>query len=50
MPSTLRELGVEKKDLKQLSIDVTFQHTRVIQDVISIDEQMAFQIFTEAYE
>ncbi len=49
MPSSLREFGIEKKDIKQLSINVTFNHTRVIQDVISIDEDIAFQIFSEAY-
>ncbi len=49
MPTSLKELNItQEEDLKKLAFNVTFNHTRVIQDVIQIDEEMALKIFTEA--
>lgn len=48
MPTTLHEVNVTKKDIQQLAINVTFQHQRVIHDVIEIDEEMAYKIYFEA--
>ncbi len=49
MPTSLRELNVPKDALKKLAINVTFNHQRVIQDVISIDEKTALQIYEAAF-
>lgn len=48
MPTTLTELNVGEKDIEKLALNVTFNHTRIIDDVIKIDEEMAFKIYKEA--
>lgn len=48
MPTSLGELNVTENDIKKLALNVTFNHTRVIEDVIKIDEEMAFKIYKEA--
>lgn len=48
MPTTLKELNISQSDLQKLAVNVTFNHTRVIQDVIEIDEEMALKIYTQA--
>ena len=48
MPTSLKELGIEEEDIKKLALNVTFNHTRIIHDVIEIDEAMALKIYREA--
>ncbi len=48
MPVTLTELNVTENDIEKLAFNVTFNHTRVIKDVIKIDEEMALKIYKEA--
>lgn len=48
MPTTLSELNVTKEDIEKLAFNVTFNHTRIIEDVIKIDEEMALKIYKEA--
>ena len=49
MPTTLRELNVPKSALNKLANNVTFNHKRVLNDVITIDESMALKIFEAAF-
>ena len=48
MPTTLNELNIGEEDIKKLALNVTFNHTRIIHDVIEIDEAMALKIYREA--
>ncbi|MDE6407263.1 MAG: iron-containing alcohol dehydrogenase [Anaeroplasmataceae bacterium] len=48
MPTSLKELNITEEDIKKLAINVTFNHTRIIKDVIEIDEAMALKIYREA--
>lgn len=48
MPTSLREINVTEEDIQKLSINVTFEHKRVLHDVIEIDEAMAYKIYSEA--
>ncbi len=48
MPSSLSEFGITEDDIKKLALNVTFNHTRVLNDVIQIDEDMAYKIYAEA--
>lgn len=48
MPTCLKELNIRENDLEKLALNVTFNHTRVIKDVIEIDEAMALKIYREA--
>lgn len=44
MPTSLKELNITENDLPKLALNVTFNHTRTIKDVIEIDEEMALKI------
>lgn len=48
MPTSLKELGITEDDILKLALNVTFNHKRVIKDVIEIDEAMALKIYREA--
>lgn len=48
MPVTLKEVNITEDDIKKLAVNVTFHHTRIIRDVIEIDEAMALKIYREA--
>ncbi|MDE5547030.1 MAG: iron-containing alcohol dehydrogenase [Anaeroplasmataceae bacterium] len=48
MPTSLKELKITEDDIKELAFNVTFNHTRIIKDVIEIDEAMALKIYREA--
>ncbi len=48
MPVTLKELNIGEEDIKKLAINVTFNHKRILHDVIEIDEAMALKIYREA--
>lgn len=50
MPTSLKELDVPKDTLKELAVNVTFNHTRVIHDVVDVDESTAYKIYKLAYE
>ena len=50
MPTTLKELNIEKEALEPLALNISFNHTRVLHDIIDIDYDMALKILTESYE
>ncbi len=49
MPISLRDLNIPKSSIPILAENVTFHHTRIIKDVITIDEKMALKIYNDAY-
>ena len=48
MPTSLKELNITEDDIQKLALNVTFNHTRIIKDVIEIDEAIALKIYREA--
>ncbi|MCM1130549.1 MAG: iron-containing alcohol dehydrogenase [Roseburia sp.] len=48
MPTSLKELNITEDDIQKLAFNVTFNHTRIIRDIIEIDEAMALKIYREA--
>lgn len=48
MPTSLKELNITEDDIQKLALNVTFNHTRIIKDIIEIDEAMALKIYREA--
>lgn len=50
MPTSLKEFNIPKESVTQLAKNVTFNHTRIIHDVIDIDEKTALKIYELAYE
>lgn len=44
MPTSLKELNISESDIKKLALNVTYNHTRTLKDVIEIDEEMALKI------
>ncbi|MDE5855518.1 MAG: iron-containing alcohol dehydrogenase, partial [Anaeroplasmataceae bacterium] len=48
MPTSLKELNITEDDIQKLALNVTFNHTRIIKDIIEIDEAMALKIYCEA--
>lgn len=48
MPTALKEFNITEDDIKKLAVNVTFNHSRIIKDVIEIDEAMALKIYREA--
>ena len=50
MPTTLKELNIEKEALEPLALNISFNHTRILHDIIDIDYDMALKILTESYE
>ena len=50
MPTTLKELNIGKESLEPLAKNISFNHTRVLHDIIDIDYDMALKILTESYE
>lgn len=48
LPTSLKELNITEDDIQKLACNVTFNHTRIIKDVIEIDEAMALKIYREA--
>ncbi|MDE7106282.1 MAG: iron-containing alcohol dehydrogenase [Anaeroplasmataceae bacterium] len=48
MPTSLKELGITEDAIPKLALNVTFNHKRVIKDVIEIDEAMTLKIYHEA--
>lgn len=47
--TSLREFGIQENDLKTLALNVTFNHKRVLNDIIIIDEVKALEILKLAY-
>ena len=47
--TSLREFGIKESDLNALALNVTFNHKRVLNDVIIIDESKALEILKLAY-
>lgn len=50
MPTSMRELDVPESSFRQLAINTTFNHTRVLHDIIDVDEEMAFKVFNKTNE
>ena len=48
MPTKLSDFNIKEEDLKQLALNVTFNHKRVLKDVITIDEKLAYDIYLSA--
>ena len=44
MTTSLKELNISESDIKKLALNVTYNHTRTLKDVIEIDEEMALKI------
>lgn len=49
MPKRLRELNVEENKLKELAYNYTFKGKRILNDIITIDEEKALEIYKAAY-
>ena len=47
--TSLREFGIKETDLEELALNVTFNHKRVLKDVMTIDESKALEILKLAY-
>ena len=47
--TSLREFGIKESDLEALALNVTFNHKRVLNDVMTIDESKALEILKLAY-
>ena len=47
--TSLREFGIKESDLPALALNVTFNHKRVLKDVMTIDESKALEILKLAY-
>ena len=47
--TSLREFGIKETDLKELALNVTFNHKRVLNDIMTIDESKALEILKLAY-
>ena len=47
--TSLREFGIKESDLPTLALNVTFNHKRVLKDVMTIDESKALEILKLAY-
>lgn len=50
MPICLKELKIPEEALPQLACNVTFNRTRIIHDIIDIDESKALEIYKKAYQ
>ena len=48
MPITLKELNIDIDDINKLAYNVTFKGSRVLNDVITIDKKMAYNIYLKA--
>ena len=49
MPTTLRELGVEKDKLKDIAWNAMFKGKRVLPDIVTVDYDLALKILEESY-
>ena len=47
--TSLREFGIKESDLPSLALNVTFNHKRILKDVMTIDESKALEILKLAY-
>ena len=47
--TSLREFGIKETDLEKLALNVTFNHKRVLNDIMTIDESKALEILKLAY-
>ena len=47
--TSLREFGIKETDLEELALNVTFNHKRVLNDIMTIDESKALEILKLAY-
>ena len=47
--TSLREFGIKVTDLEELALNVTFNHKRVLNDIMTIDESKALEILKLAY-
>lgn len=47
MPTSMKELEIPEAKFKELAFNFTFNGTRIIEDIITVDEKMAYQILLE---
>lgn len=49
MPTSLKELGVKEESLEQLAWNAMFKGKRVLEDIITVDKDLALKILKESF-
>lgn len=47
MPTSMKDLEIDEKHFKELAYNTTFKNTRILHDIIDVDEQVAYKILLE---
>ena len=47
MPTSMNDLNISEEHFKALAYNTTFNKTRILHDIIDVDEDVAYQIFLE---
>jgi alcohol dehydrogenase YqhD (iron-dependent ADH family) len=45
MPTSMKELNIDEKHFKELAYNFTFKGTRILNDIIPVNQVNAYQIF-----